>query len=471
MEAQTLSSSGAIDQAESPARTGQAADKFFYNDGVLKWDGGQLKDEDIITVTRANSSEVGTAIGYTIFSLEPADPSGPTPPTPFKLNTTSAAAVPEAFLDKHLFQGLPAHLNPAANVLHVLISTLSGTGLSPQFFDDILEPVLGTIGLKSSDYDVVRTKSAESVKEFAQSELLVRANEGKKQTVLMLSGDGGMVDTINGLLESGELSRSYIKPILSQLPLGTGNALFHSLHKPSPLPSLYIQGLRTLLHGKPRPLPIFTATFSPGARALTNEAQTTTPLHNNTLYGAVVASFGLHATLVADSDTTEYRKHGAKRFGLVANDLLNPPGGGHPHAYKADVTFKTAGGNEEVIERKEHGYILASLVSNLEKTFTISPASKPLDGQLRVVHFGPLDGVKTMEVMKEAYNNGNHIGMEEVGYESVEWLKIKFLEEGEDWKWRRCCVDGLIVGVEEGGWMEVKRVQTGNEAVEVIVDA
>ena len=110
-------------------------------------------------------------------------------------------------------------------------------------------------------------------------------------------------------------------------------------------------------------------------------------------------------------------------------------------------------------------------MSNLEKTFTISPASKPLDGQLRVVHFGPLDGAKTMEVMKEAYNNGNHICMKEVGYERVEWLKIKFLEEGEDWKWRRCCVDGLIVGVEEGGWMEVKRVQTGNEAVEVIVDA
>ena len=217
MEAQTLSSSGAIDQAECPAQTGQVADKLFYNNGVLKWDGGQLKDDDIITVTRANSCEVGTTVGYTIFSLEPADPSGPTPPTPFKLNTTPATAVPEAFLNKHLFQGLPAHLNPAANALRVLISTLSGTGLSPQFFDDILEPVLGTIGLKSSDYDVVRTQSAESVKEFAQSELLVRANEGKKQTVLMLSGDGGMVDTINGLLESGERSRYIFKTSVSPL--------------------------------------------------------------------------------------------------------------------------------------------------------------------------------------------------------------------------------------------------------------
>lgn len=135
------------------------------------------------------------------------------------------------------------------------------------------------------------------------------------------------------------------------------------------------------------------------------------------------------------------------------------------------MTLTTAGGKEEVINRKEHGYILASLVSNLEKMFTISPASKPLDGQLRVVHFGPLNGEKTMGIMKEAYNNGNHIGIEEVGYESIKGLRISFLEEGQDWKWRRCCVDGLIVGVEQGGWMEVQRVEGGSEAVDVVVDA
>lgn len=265
---------------------------------------------------------------------------------------------------------------------------------------------------------------------------------------------------------------TYTKPILLLLPLGTGNALFHSLHRPSPLPSVYIQGLRTLLHGTPRPLPIFRATFSPGARLLTNEGQTATPLPQNTLHGAVVASYGLHATLVADSDTTEYRKHGDKRFGLVAKDLLFPEDGKRPHAYKADVTLIKSGvdGKEEVIGRKDHGYILASLVSNLEKTFTISPASKPLDGQIRVVHFGAMGGEETMGIMMEAYNEGKHVGMQAVEYESVEGLKILFREEGEDWKWRRCCVDGLIVGVEEGGWMEVQRVEDGRTAVDVVVD-
>ena len=184
----------------------------------------------------------------------------------------------------------------------------------------------------------------------------------------------------------------------------------------------------------------------------------------------MVASYGLHSTLVADSDTTEYRKHGAKRFGLVANDLLNPGDGKRPHAYRADVTLFKADGKEEKISRKEHGYILTTLVSNLEKPFTISPASKPLDGQLRVVHFGALSGEQTMNIMKEAYNNGNHTSLEEVAYEPIEGLRLDFREEGDDWKWRRCCIDGLTVGIEEGGWMEVHTVTKVEDVVDVLVD-
>ena len=183
------------------------------------------------------------------------------------------------------------------------------------------------------------------------------------------------------------------------------------------------------------------------------------------LYGAVVASYGLHATLVADSDTTEYRKHGDKRFGLAANDLLFPSDGNLPHAYKAIVEL-----NGKRIERDEHGYVLITLASNLEKTFAISPSSEPLDGKLRAVHFGPRDGTQTMEVMKAAYNDGKHVQMEDVGYETVEKVEIRFREPGQSWKWRRCCVDGLIVGVEEGGWMKIESVDPSKSAIDILVD-
>lgn len=257
---------------------------------------------------------------------------------------------------------------------------------------------------------------------------------------------------------------------MALLPLGTGNALFHSLHRPSTIPSIYVQGLRTLLRGQPRTLPVFHATFSPGARSLSDEGQTATPIPSCGLYGAVVASYGLHSTLVADSDTTEYRKHGAKRFGLVANDLMFPGDGSAPHAYRADVTLFKSDGQTKALERKEHGYLLVTPLSNLERKFTISPASKPLDGQLRIVHFGPVSGDQAMKIMMEAYNSGNHITLDDVAYESIDGIRIDLKEPGEDWKWRRFCIDGLTVAVEEDGWMEVRKLARGNDAVDVLVD-
>ncbi|KAF8860580.1 hypothetical protein BDZ45DRAFT_619607 [Acephala macrosclerotiorum] len=459
-------SSSSSDTESSTTNYGHVDDEpahFTYRDGALSWGSSKLLDENIICVT----AQPASSTAHTIFSLAPVEEGSQ---TPFELRTTRTTLLPQDFLDRHLFKGLPIYLQED-NEIHVLISTLSGTGLAPSFFDAILHPVLVAIGLADSKYSVLRTKDTESVIEFARAILLPLANDGKKQTVLMLSGDGGMVDTVNGLLEDGKRAESYKRPTLAQLPLGTGNALFHSLHKPTDagLPSIYIQGLRTLLHGTPKPLPIFRATFSPGARLITNEAQTTSPLKNNTLYGAVVASYGLHATLVADSDTTEYRKHGDKRFGLVAKDLLFPEDGAKPHAYHAEVTL-LKDGHKEIVNREEHGYVLSTLVSNLEKTFTISPDSKPFDRALRVVHFGALNGEETMDVMKAAYDDGKHVGADNVGYDSVETLRIDFKEPGESWKWRRCCIDGLIVGVEEGGWMEASLLGSGEEAVDVVAD-
>ncbi|KAE8445398.1 hypothetical protein EG329_013411 [Mollisiaceae sp. DMI_Dod_QoI] len=463
----SISRDSSSDTDSSTTNYGHVDDEpahLFYRDGALRWGSSKLLDENIICVTTQRESSTA----HTIFSLAPVD--GDALKSPFELRSTHATLLPRDFLDRHLFKGLPGYLQPG-NETHVLISTLSGTGLAPKFFEDVVHPVLLAVGLADSDYNVLRTESTNSVVDFAKTTLLPAANEAKKQTVLMLSGDGGIVDTINGLLEDGKRSSTYIRPTLAQIPLGTGNALFHSLHKPtsSSLPSIYIQGLRTLLHGTPKPLPLFRATFSPGARLLTNEARTASPLKSNTLFGAVVASYGLHSTLVADSDTTEYRKHGDKRFGLVANDLLYPEGGAKPHGYLAEVTL-VHDGHKETINRTEHGYLLASLVSNLEKTFTISPNSKPFDRALRIVHFGALSGDDTMDIMKAGYDGGQHVTRNDVGYESVESIRIDFKEPGESWKWRRCCIDGLIVGVEEGGWMEVSLLGSGEEVVNVVAD-
>jgi hypothetical protein len=141
------------------------------------------------------------------------------------------------------------------------------------------------------------------------------------------------------------------------------------------------------------------------------------------------------------------------------------------HGYDADVLVRTGKREEEwktpdfTEPGKRVGYALITLVSNLEKTFTISPDARPLDGKLRLVGFGDVGGEKTLEVMKAAYNEGKHVGMkwkegekeERVGYEEVHEVKVVTNEEDE--RWRKVCVDGTIVDIPKGGWLRVARVE------------
>ena len=358
----------------------------------------------------------------------------------------------------------PSSLFNGRDHVDVFISTKSGTGLAENVFAQLVQPAFTWYGLKpDGNYAVHLTTSETSVSELTQQIVLPRANEGKKQTIVLLSGDGGMVDVVNALI-AGPRTKDFRRPEIALLPFGTGNALANS----SGITGDSLFGLRTLLHGHPRPVPVFRASFSPGARLLTNEGRGERELGGAidgfpVAHGAVVCSWGLHATLVADSDTTEYRKFGAERFKMAGKEALYPSDGSLPHAYKGKVSVLTPGTTEwHALDREGHGYILATLVSQLEAGFHISPSSQPLDGKLRLVHFGRLNGEDAMGVMTKAYQGGQHVHDEKVGYEEVEGLRVEFTEE--DGRWRRVCVDGKIIRVEKGGWVEVRM------GVESVVD-
>lgn len=334
--------------------------------------------------------------------------------------------------------------------LHIVVSTGSGTGQAIAFWGQAFKPLLQHIDmLERRDYSLHMTASDNTVTELAQDVFLPAANDGVAQTIVLLSGDGGVVDMVNAV-HSGTRSDQYVKPGLAVLPFGTGNALAHS----TAITADNTHGLATLLRGTPKPLPVFHASFSPGARLLINEAREQRELPNNSVYGAVVCSWGLHATLVADSDTVAYRKFGVERFKMAANEALYPNGGAEPHRYWGRVSIRRSGCQAwEQVDRDEHAYVLATLVSSLEKGFTISPSSRPLDGMLRLVHFGPMSGDAAMGVMTEAYQGGKHVYNDKVAYEDIDTLRIEFGEDEE--RWRRVCVDGKIVLVEAGGWVEV----------------
>ena len=342
--------------------------------------------------------------------------------------------------------------------LHVVVSTGSGTGQAQDVWQKLVKPMFEHVCvLQDKDYTLHVTSSDTSVSELTRDVFLPSANEGAAQAIVLLSGDGGVVDLVNTLL-SGEHTKQYRKPNIALLPLGTGNALAHS----TGITFDKTMGVSTLLQGAPKELPLFCTSFSPGARLLVNEAREERELRTVNgvpiAHGAVVCSWGLHAGLVADSDTAEYRKFGAERFKMAAKEALFPEDGSPPHHYRGSISVLRPSSNTrddwEPIQRDEHGYVLATMVSHLEQGFKISPASKPLDGKMRLVHFAPMSGKDAMDAMGGAYAGGTHIEDERIGYEEIEGLRIEFDEE--DARWRRICVDGKIIRVEKGGWMEVR---------------
>lgn len=402
------------------------------------------------------------------------------PDASYKFEDVEVTNLPQSFIDANVIsprfeQLVPSRCAPKGSdsvpSFYVVISIGSGTGEAQGFFDDIIKPALNASGLQPFSYHVHTTDSFKSIATFIRAVILPRANEGVPQTVLLLSGDGGVVDAVNVLLSS-ERSGKYVKPAIGLVTMGTGNALANSTGLNRDL----TRGLRHFYRGQTHALPTLTATFSPNSEFLLDEGRKTEPVAPHAadageIYGAVVCSWALHASLVADSDTVEYRKFGSERFQMAAKELLSPSDGSEPHAYKGQITlFKLdENGHEtrQTLGRQEHGYVLATLVSNLEEKLTISPHSKPLDGQLRLVHLGAITSEEVMQIMGLAFQGGSHVDNEAVGYENVEGIRIDFDER--DAHWRRVCVDGKIVRVGESGWVEVRK-NTGVNVLDIIVN-
>ncbi|KAK6085691.1 tRNA (guanine(26)-N(2))-dimethyltransferase, mitochondrial [Seiridium cupressi] len=435
---------------------------------------GHFKVEEVVCVSRDTAQR-----GYDVFALqENANDKS----KPFKLAAYKVQDLAESLLHEFLVVEMPEYLqNTPTRKVHIVVSTGSGTGLALSFYQLVLQPLLEGLGLTDSkSYALTVTQDAQSIRRFAR-DLNISTNgpsgSDLQHTVILLSGDGGTIELLNGKAPGDELSKADTSlPLIATLPLGTGNALFHSLHKPlyaapdATGPSPLVLGLRTLLRGQPKPLPSFNVAFSAGSRTITYSKPEDNPVDTSegvikeqfnaisNLYGAIVASYGLHSQLVWESDTPEYRRYGSKRFQMVAAELMM-----ENHAYNAKVELEFADGStQSQLDREKHAYILTTMVSNLEKAFTISPASQPLDGQLRIVHFGPVPADKAMEIMMQAYNNGNHVGMkweaedgktEQVGYDPVKQVNVTTHEE--DSRWRKVCVDGTIVEIPKGGSMTV----------------
>lgn len=447
-------------------------------DGKFTWDGDERQEEFYVKNTfLVIESAKGTERHIVCLLIE--DLGNPTNPWKLALLSADKHALPDQIASQHPpLTRLPPYLaSGEGRRVDTIVSTNSGTGTALTFWQTILQPLLRLVceelGEPSPDLTteehVLKTQSAESVSEFAKSLGTAddKAPSGKPElrTIILLSGDGGVVDLLNPASGISTSTEQELLPTIALLPLGTGNALFHSTHKSaysydgllglSPLG----WGLRTLLTGEGRALPAFEASFPSGSNIIAPGTDPDAPPDRpvSSLKGAIVASYGFHASIVYESDTPAYRVHGAKRFGMVAQQLLI-----ESHPYEARVELLRPGSTiPELVPRDSHAYVLTTLVSNLEQAFTISPGNRPLDGQLHTVHFAPLGGERTMEAMKAAYDGGKHVDLkwddgQRVEYDKVDEIRIQVLDE--DARWRKVCIDGTIVGIPKGGTVTVRNV-------------
>ncbi|KAL8697510.1 MAG: hypothetical protein Q9201_007090 [Fulgogasparrea decipioides] len=451
---------------------------FVYNkksdtDGtlILRWEGGEdhIQDREVIGVIYESRGRRKNEVqSQLILRVVTSQSSPEATRLTFSFEPLPVTNLPQNYLDRHLLTRAPQHLfvppNPdGSRNLHVVVSTRSGVGEAQQYYNDVLSEALAAIDLNRETYHIHVTESEKSVTNIVEQIIRPRANKGIAQTILLLSGDGGIIDTVNVLLLSSQIVQ-YVKPTIGLISMGTGNAMANS----TGLNRDATRGLTSIFRGLPQNLPTFTAHFSPGSVFLTDEGRNTEPLPSQSghgiVHGVVVCSWALHASLVADSDTTEYRKYGAQRFQMAAKALMAPDDGSAPHVYNGKITlYKTDDKGQEYseeISETKTSYIVATLVSNFEQSLTISPDSKPLDGQLRVLRFGDISGADVMRLVGMALRGGGHEKDEMAQYAPINGLKIQF-EEADD-RWRRVCVDGKIVRVEEGGWVEVRK---GNKEV------
>ena len=419
-----------------------------------------LDDADVIAVAAAETDEPDQVLLY----VQPCDN--------FAFHEISTSNLPMEYLRKHAVSSyLQQWVKDSSKAIDVVVSTKSGTLQAQLFYDNVVQKSIHRTLGNESVASTIQTTSDRSVTELATS-ILKKANGGKRQLVLLLSGDGGIVDILD-VLSKGKRSLQYVRPVVGLLALGTGNALANS----TGLNKDHTKGLKSFFHGRPEVLPSFRVVFSPGSTLVVNEGRDKEVPQvdhdgNGLLFGAVVCSWGIHASLVADSDTTEYRKHGSDRFTMVAKELLAPSDGSPPHVYKGKITLTKKDGDgrvhHDIMKRRDHEYILATLVSNLEENLTISPRSRPFDGQLRLLHFGPMPSDQVMGIMGLAYQGGKHVDNDLVGYEEIEGMRIDFEEDSPEW--RRVCVDGKIVQVSEAGWIELEIVKNEESVMELIAD-
>ncbi|ORY84495.1 ATP-NAD kinase-like domain-containing protein [Protomyces lactucae-debilis] len=267
----------------------------------------------------------------------------------------------------------------------VLTSPASGEGNALQTYQRLLLPILKHFKV---DHSHIALSDANTASYLAKN------GQYTANTIfILLSGDGVLHEVINGLAENTHFEAHYTPIRLCPIPCGSGNGLASSLKMTN-----VARGIRALFKPNWTTLPVLHAKSSAGSI---------------NRYAAVVVSYGLHAALVDDSASTEFReKYGTDRFKEAANRHLRPK----PYLYKGKLSLTKACRfpdlNSEAARDQEvgsnHTYVLITRCSSLESDWRIAPMASPTayPDKLDVVRMGDMSGTDLGRILMDAYKNG-----------------------------------------------------------------
>lgn len=323
----------------------------------------------------------------------------------------------------HIFDqnNKPNHLDGTREIV-ILDSVKSGSSRSSKsnIITQLIEPLFNILQIK---FKYVATESAQFITEFSG-----KLSDNGKYLIIFLSGDTSISEFINGIEADKKLDIAILN-----LPLGTGNAFCHSIGIHDT-----IDAMEKLLFGEELEFQLFNATFSENSILVHNGERR--PIKNRIFF--VVASWALHASLVAESDSPEMRKFGSARFSMAAQNILkkNP-------SYYGRLCIHDQVSDTDNITQEEFSYFVLAAVSRFEKQFVISPKSSAMNSDLYLVSFEyQSDPDDTMTIMQEAYDNGSHINNKKVSYKKIsksETVELTVL--ASDTSLNNICVDGSIV--------------------------
>lgn len=120
------------------------------------------------------------------------------------------------------------------DIVFVVVSTLSGTEQAPKFYESILKPLLNEFDVvEDHQFSLEVTNSPETIRTLVEAQIFLGGLEGKPiQNIILLSGDGGISDIVNGILKSDPYpngcGKTWGAPVINLIPMGTGNALANS---------------------------------------------------------------------------------------------------------------------------------------------------------------------------------------------------------------------------------------------------